>query len=299
MYKLYMEFEKPVQEFLGRERTIQNVKYTVQGFAVHKNTGFVLYHSGVGAAYDLCTKEKKPLGVFKLGSYNEGEPDNRWANHANDAMFGGFLPGETFPRLYVTAGNSVESDEHGYIAYCAVEQIRCQDGVYSSETVQRIYYKNDGIENSGYRTPGFGWPMSLVDADGGWYYMFSARYRTRKECAHIITKFPLPDPGAGDIILYPKDIVEQFELPFNVFFTQGGTLKDGRIWYMFGCGKDQHPNAMRVIDLKRREYVLCEDLSQTEFGKDEVECCAFFGDRLLINTQSGKLYEYLPDDISV
>ena len=190
-----------------------------------------------------------------MGSYNEGEPDNRWANHANDAMFGGFLPGETFPRLYVTAGNSVESDEHGYIAYCAVEQIRCQDGVYSSETFQRIYYKNDGIENSGYRTPGFGWPMSLVDADGGWYYMFSARYRTRKECAqpdntYIITKFPLPDPGAGDITLYPKDIVEQFELPFNVFFTQGGTLKDGRIWYMFGCGKDQHPNAMRVIDLK-------------------------------------------------
>ncbi len=91
--------------------------------------------------------------------------------------------------------------------------------------------------------------------------------------------------------LYPQDIVEQFELPFNVFVTQGGTIRDGKIWYMFGFGKEDHPDALRVIDLKAHAYTLCEDLSRTPFGNEEVECCAFYGDRFLVNTQNEKIYE--------
>ena len=289
MYKLFMDFENPTEEYAG-------VKRAVQGFAIHKGTGFVLYHTGICAAYNLDTKESKPMGVFKLGSYNDGEEDKRYANHANDAMFGGMVDGEDFPLMYVTAGNSGESDEKGYIGYCAVEQIRLKDGVYSSEEVQKIYYKNDGIENTPFQAPGWGWPASLVDVEGGWYYMLSARYRTRFDMArddnvYIITKFKLPDPKSGDVTLYPKDIADQFELPFNVFFTQGGTIYDNKIYYTYGCGKEVHPNALRVIDLGKKEYVLCEDLTDTPFGQNEVECCAFYNGRMLINTQACQLYE--------
>ena len=289
MYKLFMEFENPTEAFTGKRET-------VQGFAVHGDIGFVLFHTGVCAAYDLISRDPKPLGVFKLGSYNFGDPDKRYTNHANDAMFGITLAGEKFPLLYVTAGNSGESDEKGYIGYCAVEQIRQENGVFTSRTLQRIYYKNDGIEKTPYQVPGWGWPASLVDVKGGWYYMLSARYRTKKSLArpdnaYIITKFSLPSPGDGDVTLYPKDIVEQYELPFRVFFAQGGTVKDGKLWYMFGCGKEEHPNAIQTVDLQKKEWILQEDLSKTPFGNDEVECCAFWGERLLINTQSGKLYE--------
>lgn len=291
MYKLFMEFDNPTEEYLGR-------KTSVQGFAVHGKVGFVLFHMGVCAAYDLETKNRKPIGIFRLGSFNDGVPDARYINHANDAMFGATLDGEEYPLLYVTAGNSGEVDEKGYIGYCAVEQIRCQNGVFSAETLQRIYYKNDGIEKTKYQTPGWGWPASLVDVENGWYYLFSARYRTKKEFSlpdnvYIVTKFRLPSPKDGDVTLSPFDIVEQFDLPFNVFITQGGVIKDGKIWYTFGFGKEEYPNALRVIDLQKHEYVLCEDLSNTPFFDDEVECCAFFEGRLLINTHGAKIYERL------
>ena len=227
VYKLFMEFENPTEAFLG-QRT------SVQGFAVHGDRGYLLFHTGVLAVYDLVSKNKEPIDVLKLGSFNDGVPDKRYSNHANDAMFGATLAGEEIPLLYVTAGKSGESDEKGYIAYCAVEQIRQKNGAFTCETVQRIYYQNEGIENTKFQSPGWGWPASLVDVKGGWYYMFSARYRTRKEYSkpdnvYIVTKFPLPDPTAGDVTLTPKDIVDQFELPFDVFITQGGTLRDDKI----------------------------------------------------------------------
>ncbi|MBE6929674.1 MAG: hypothetical protein E7463_05275 [Ruminococcaceae bacterium] len=288
MYELYMEITNPTEAFTGK-------KESIQGFAIHGNTGFVLFHTGICAAYDLSSCTREPIGVFRLGSYNTGDPDVRYTNHANDAMFGPTLEGEKYPLLYVTAGNSGETDENGYISYCAVEQIREKDGVFTAETVQRIYYRNDGIDSTPFVTPGWGWPASLVDVQGGWYYMFSARHRTKKEFTrpdntYIITKFPLPTPGTGDVTLHSSDIVDQFELPLYALFTQGGTIRDGKLWYLFGAGKEKYPDALCCIDLQARDFVLREDLSGTIFGDQEVECCAFLGDSLLINTQNGNIY---------
>lgn len=123
--------------------------------------------------------------------------------------------------------------------------------------------------------------------------MLSTRYRAIKEFSKpdnvlIITKFCLPDVNVEHVTLYPTDIVDQFELPLNILFTQGGTVRDGKIWYMFGKGNKECPNGLRVIDLQNRNIELCEDLSNTPFADEEVECCAFFGEKLLINTQGGK-----------
>lgn len=287
MYKLYMEFENPTLALTGK-------KESVQGFTVCGDTAVVLYHTGVCALYNLRTRSPQPVAVCRLGSYNNGDPDNRYTNHANDVVCGTVLPGETLPLLYVTAGNSGECDEKGYISYCAVEQLHQNGDSLTAETLQKIYYRHE--ENSDFAAPGWGWPAALPDAENGWYYLLSARYRTRRDIArpdnaYIVTKFRLPDPTAGDVTLTPKDIVEQFTLPFHIFFTQGGTVKDGTIWYTFGCGNEAHPNALCAIDPVKKEYLLEEDLSATPFGNDEVECCAFWGSRLLLNTQSGKIYE--------
>ncbi len=290
MYKLYMEFHNPTEEVFGKRRS-------VQGMAIHGDTAFVLYHSGLAAAYDLVSRDPKPLGVFKLGSYCRNKEDKRYDNHANDAMFGGFLPGEDFPLMYVTAGNSGDIDEKGFIGYCAVEQIRLKDGVYSAQTVQRIYYKNDGIEQTGYEIPGWGWPAALVDIERGFLYYFSARYRTKKEMArpdneYIVTKFALPDPTAGDVTLTALDILDQYTLPFaDSFATQGGTIYEDKLYYSFGFGRPDTPDKLNVVDLTKKEYALCEDLSTAVFADEEVECVAFYKGKMLINSQKEKIYE--------
>lgn len=294
MYKLYMEFENPTAEMFGKRRG-------VQGMAVHGDTAFVLYHSGVAGAYDLVSRDPKPLGVFKLGSYCRNKEDKRYDNHANDAMFGGFLPGEDFPLMYVTAGNSGDADEKGWLAYCAVEQIRLKDGEYSAETVQRIYYKPTEADGTKFEIPGWGWPASLVDVKNGFFYLHSARYRTKREMyrpdnEYIVTKFRLPDPTEGDVTFTADDILDQFTLPFNAFATQGGTIYEDRLYYSFGFGREDTPDALNVIDLKEKKYALCEDLSTAPFFDQEVECVAFYKGRMLINTQKEKIYEREPFD---
>ena len=305
--KKFMDFENPTERVYGTHRA-------VQGFAVHGDHGFVLYHTGICAVYDLKKRQYEPLAVCKLASYNDGEADKRYANHANDCMFGGYLGGDPEkPLLYVTAGNSGECDERGFVAYCAVESVTCTtdaDGktMLSTSPVQSIYYRNDGIENTPWQTPGWGWPASLVDVENGWYYLLSARYRTTvKELdkygqnAYIITKFKLPEiKTVGEAVtLTPADIVSQFETPFDVLFTQGGTLRGGKIYYTFGCGKSKHnyPNEMRVFDLAAKKIVGHVDFSQSIFAKDEIECCAFYGDKLLINTHDAVLYEVDPKEL--
>ncbi|NLE12092.1 MAG: hypothetical protein GX628_00280 [Clostridiales bacterium] len=284
---------------------------SIQGFTAYGDCGFVFFHTGICGVYDLAARNPEPTGVFLLGSYNEGDPDSRYTNHANQAMFPdvtllecsrAFYPGNSdFPLLRVTTGNSGEADDTGYIARCAVENVTLdrETGVFTSETVQTIAYCNSGIENTSYETPCWGWPAWVADVEKGRCYIFSARYRTKKEFldkydinAYIVTEFALPEMGekGGTVILRPGDILDQFTLPFNVLFTQGGMLREGRIYHTFGAGTETYPNALRVIDLAGRRFEVEADLSQTCFADEEIECCAFFRGRMLVNTQGGKLY---------
>ena len=286
----YMDFINPTEEFCGKRRS-------VQGFAIHGKYALVLFHTGICALYDLETRQPEPLDVIKLASYNDGDPDKRYINHANDAMFAGALP-DGRPLLYITAGNSGEEDDLGYIARCEVEAVSIAPDEagkirISTEAVQTIYYKNDGIEESPYQLPGWGWPASLVDVEKGYYYMFSSRYRTKIEFMdkydqnnYILTRFPLPNINQRRVTLTPADILAQYELPFDVLFTQGGTLKDGIIYYSFGCGKADYPDAIRVIDANEGRLIDRIDLSNCIFADEEIECCAFFGDRLLANVNT-------------
>lgn len=290
----YMDFINPTEEFVGKRRAIQ-------GFGIYGKYTIILYHTGVCALYDLETRSPEPLDVIKLASYNDG-PDKRYINHANDVMFAGQLD-DGRPLIYIQAGNSGECDENGFIACCEVEAVNIapdENGKIriSTEAIQTIYYKNDGIENTPYQTPGWGWPSSLVDIEKGYYYLFSARYRTKIEFIdkyddnnYILTRFPLPKIGERYVTLTPAHIIEQFELPFDILFTQGGTLRDGIIYYTFGCGKPHYPNAMRIIDANRGEMTGRIDLSNCIFAEEEIECCAFYGDRLMVNTAGCAIYE--------
>ncbi len=289
-----MKIEKYMQ-FKNTSALLSERKQSVQGFAVFGDIAFVSFHSGVCAAYDLVSRNEPPIGQFRFGSYNAGEPDNRYANHANQGMFSKqyYEEGDEFPLLYVTAGNSGEQDEEGYIGYCAVERITRCGGEFSSECVQKILYNNTGIEDTPWETPGWGWFAYFADTEKGFLYTLSARYRTKMEFIdkynennYIVTKYRLPAirEKGEKVVLHPTDIVDQMLFPFDVLLTQGGVLKDNCIWYTFGTGTETYPNAIRVFDLEKREITHRIDLSDSIFRDEEIECIDFYDGKILVNT---------------
>lgn len=292
----YMTFEKPDGK-------------SVQGFAVSGDYGFMLFHTGYCCVYDLLGRTETPIDSFKLGSYAGNEPDKRYANHANQAMFGTKYPDtdSPFPYLFVTIGNSGDEDENGYIARCAVERIsvcRGDDGNihFSSKTVHTISYKNTGIDNTEWLQPGWGWPAFSVDTEGKYLYILSAKQRTRRESCdprhnyYIITKFSLPDfsEDAGITILTPNDIIDQFTSEFDVFFTQGGMFSNGYLYHTFGCG-ETYSDELRVYDVNNKKCCCKLDLSDSILGKEEIECCSYYRGILLCNT-SHSIYRVGYDD---
>lgn len=279
---------------------------SVQGFDVYGDRAFIMFHTGVCHVFDLTRCDGIPLAAFRLASYNAGFPDKRYINHANQAVFSGtFAPGNgELPLLYVSTGNSGETDDDGYISRCAVENIRRTVSPNGSERYepllrQTISYKNDGVGDTEWSRPGWGWPMSYADSDNGVFYLVSARYRTLVSFkdfypfnAYIVTKFRLPVPEAdgGLTVLRPSEIIDQFTLPFNFPCTQGGTLYKNHIFNTYGCGSDTYPDGMNVIDLGSKTCVASYDFSRGPFAREELECCAVWRDTLLCLTQNGKLY---------
>lgn len=101
-----------------------------------------------------------------------------------------------------------------------------------------------------------------------------------------------PPEAGGFIKLTAKDILDQFTVPFDIRFTQGGTLKDDKIFYTFGFGDEAHPDGLRVYDLKERRLFAKMDLSESILKDEEIECCGFYGHALLCNTNAepSKIY---------
>lgn len=179
-----------------------------------------------------------------------------------------------------------------------------------------IYSSTDSWKNTeGYQKVAWGWPAYFVDSEPnatteGKFYIKSARFRTteayekknkdnykisnyRKSNAYIVTEFDLPalptsenDKSYGKTVtLYPSDITDQFELPYNVYFTQGGVLRNGRIYYSYGNqSKNQYTtNTIQIIDIEKEAIIASLNLSQSIVKTWEPECPAFHGDQLVLS----------------
>lgn len=269
---------------------------SAQGMGIWDDKAFVLYDTGVCAVYDFIQREASPLDVFRLGSYNAGNPTRDYLNHANDCMFSKIhLHGNPIPLLYVTIGTGIGMDDDGYFYRCAVENIQFDGEHYRSETVQTISYVPQGIEQTSFQQPCWGCPAWLIDPDKGFLYIFSAKYRTKREYIpsgehnqYMITKFPLPDPAKGGFVrLTPGDILDQFTIASDVQFTQGGTIDAGKLYYTFGLPAKGYPNTIMVLDLKKKKlHSVIEDLDDA-MNFEEIECCAIHDGKLYANTNGG------------
>ncbi len=251
--------------------------------------------------YDLISRQEEPLDVFKLGSYNEGTPEHAYLNHANDCMFSNIHMKENpIPLLYVTSGTGTGMDADGYYYRCAVENITAyvdEEGKerYHAETVQTICYKPSEETESTWLSPCWGCPAWLVDSDASCLFIFSAIYRTKREClpedgvnTYIVTKFALPNPEQGGLIrLGQKDIIDQFSFESKIRFTQGGTIFDGKLYYTFGCPKNDYPDTIMVVSLEKKELeAVVEELDEA-MSMEEIECCAVYQGHLFANTNGG------------
>jgi len=271
-----------------------------QGMSIWGHRAFILYDTGVCGVFDLKSRESRPLAVFPLGSYNAGKPSRDYLNHANSCMFSAVhRNGNPIPLLYVTVGTGTGEDEDGYFYRCAVENILEQpDGSFQAKTVQTICYRSAGTPAPGFEPPCWGCPCFLVDNDAGFLYLFSARYRTKEGCvpegeknAFIITKFPLPDPNAGGkILLGPEDILDQFCVPSDILFTQGGTIAGGKLYYTYGYPKGGYPLHILIFDLEEKCLHARIGNLTGAFLNQEIECCAIYENRLLCNTCEGSIF---------
>lgn len=291
------ELVKPVMRY-------NKVYNSAQGMAIYSSWVFQLYHTGKCAIYDLKTQSQSPLAVFPLGSSNDGVPNDNYTNHSNQCMFSNrYINGNELPLLYVTTGYGTTVDDDGYFYRCAVENITLEkdaDGRITgghSETVQTICYKDGGIEDTQWQQPCWGCPAWFIDIQGSSIYMFSSKYRTTAafkeywpDNRYIITRFPLPDPEDGGCVTFgPKDIIDQFDCPFDIPFTQGGMIAGSKLFYSFGNGDKEdylYPDGLRVYDLEKKCLCAKMDLKDSCLGTEEVESISFFGNELYINTNA-------------
>ena len=296
--------QEPEQEkvlvALDKPRIFMSTKHDTgkaeQGFAVYGNYAFMMYHTGICNVYDLETRDSEPIASFRLGSYNTGTPDKRYANHANQAMFLGTepAPGSDFPYLMVTTGHSAEKDSEGYIARASIEKINRD---FTCETVHTFIFTDKDMADYSYGPIGWGWPAFSMDVEEKVIYLLSAEHRTIHsefekygENTYIITKVAIPESISGNkTILSFKDVVDQYEVEFDIFFTQGGMFHDGLLYHSFGC-YEEYPAGIRVFDPVKRDWIYKIDLGDTVVGRQEIEAISYYNDMLLCNTDRGIIY---------
>ena len=253
--QLYVEPERDVEceVFLTKEFE----KNAHQGMEIWGRYLFALEDGGHVNVFDFTKPGNKALAGFELAS---SRPDN----HANCANFGVETKrGASFPLLYVSnglVGGDIEWT-------CFVESITRRGKRFTSEIAQRITLDTSGWEKEGY-VQIYGAPCWLVDRERQALWIFSARQRTTPkvtkhdwENQYVATRFRIPALSEGEsVTLSANDILDQVVLPFDVGFTQSGTVHDGLIYYCFGTGAKDKPSAIRIYDTDSRTIAARYDL---------------------------------------
>lgn len=191
-----------------------------------------------------------------------------------------------------------------------------------------IYTPGGDFPNeAGYEKIGWGWPAYFVDAaptgvTAGKLYLYSARFRTTAayeerntaiyggaDCyggkfnyydhnAYIITEFDLPALPESEaefgqvVVLQPKDITDQFTTDYDIYFTQGGTLRQGKIYYPYGNeSKDEFTrSALQIFDIGEKKIDAQLDLTTSVIKSLEPECCAFYNGQLILSVNQARVY---------
>lgn len=255
---------------------------SAQGMEIFGKWVFNLEHGGGVNVYNLRTK--KFVARFKLASANE-------ENHANCANFGvETASGASFPLLYVSNGLTGCDSEWT----CNVESISRKGNTFTSVVAQKIILDISDWKDAGLATI-WGAPSWLIDKERRCLWIFSAQKRTKypftmskSENQYVATAFRIPALTEGrEVVLKAKDVVRQVVFPYDVWFTQSGCAKDGKIYYCFGIYKknnNEYPPAIRVYDTDKASIATRLDLTGHLFC--EPEALVVKDGKLLLNGSS-------------
>lgn len=234
----------------GRGRAQQGLEFYKDYIFSCEDAGHVNIYS-FKQAKDSKGKALMPIAGFELAS---SDPEN----HVNNVDFGlETKKGASFPLLYITNGKVGSELEW----LCFVESITKKGKKYTSEIAQTIKLDSTNWKKKGY-VPIFGAPSWMVDRERGYLWVFGARKRTitkvtknAYENQYVATKFRIPKLSEGEkVTLGVNDILDQVVFPYEVWFTQAGCMRDGKIYFCYGVGKDDdtRPSCVRIYDTDRR-----------------------------------------------
>lgn len=258
-----------------------------QAMALRDGLLFAFEHGGKCVVYDRTGAQLREVGSFSVESASD-------ANHCNQANWGvESVNGSEFPVVYL----SVAQPKSPLDLRCHVESISRRKGKWRSELVQTIELDTTGWNAQGVNTI-FGAPSWLVDRQRRALWVFSGRRRTVPAATPdfadnklVALRFRLPALSEGSAItLGADDVLEQVVFDMDAYATQSGMIHDGKIFYCFGFG-DKYPQTtskLRVYDLDRRCIAARVELDS--LIPEECEAVAIDGDRMLINTNSPKIY---------
>ncbi|MDD7250555.1 MAG: hypothetical protein PUH21_00840 [Prevotellaceae bacterium] len=263
-------------------------KASSQGMDICDSLIFVVADGGTCTVYDYRSATGKALATFDLGSKRAG-------NHSNCANFGlETAPGASFPALYVSVGKPGDQDEWNV----HVESITRQDSTFKSRLIQTICMDQSQYAAHGLQ-PIWGCPNWVIDKERKALWAFSAIKRTTvagtgemSTNRYIATKFRLPALSEGDTVkLTHADVLDQVSFPFDTYVTQGGTMRDGKIWYAYGFGKTGTltPSRVRVYDTDSHQITARYELES--IINEELEDISIYDGHILLNTNSSKIYE--------
>ena len=251
-----------------------------QGMDIFNGIAFIGRDGGDIEAVQLS--DMSVLDTFKAACASEDA-------HMNCINFGKTVAsGSTFPLAYIPAGGvgSAKSMQ------CSVEKIVEESGSFSAEQVQVITLDTSGFADAGLLPP---WdvPTWLIDKERGYLWTFGAKYRTRPgdasilENVYVAHQYNIPDTSNASVTLTASDVLRECRFPFNVFLTQGGTMVDGKIYYLFGYGTEIAPSIMQVYDTDDcgiSARVLLNDL-----GQGEAEDVSIYDGKMYIDGSQNKI----------
>lgn len=254
-----------------------------QGCDITSGYLFQAFDGGRCRVYDFGRRKPLELGNFMFACASAD-------NHFNCINFGVEIPaGCSFPAIYITTGKADSPVEY----VCHVEGITELNGVYTSALLQTITLDTSNWEANGYMRI-FGGPHWFVDKERGYLWVFSAKLRTTQEATgefknnkYIATQFRLPAISEGNLVLDASDILRQVIFEFDTYFTQGGTMKDGKIYYCFGLGDATYPANVRVFDTDDGSVATRMNAVLTTEPEDMTE---YEGELYLVNA-SGMVYQ--------
>ncbi len=264
---------------------------SVQGANAYNGKWIQLFDGGMFAIYDLVDKLAQIEAYGNLGSYDPT------LNHANDLTLGAkYDDADDFPLLYLSGYADVNNVP---ATVCHVERLVSDgQGGYTASNIQNINIDMSGFAAKGLKEV-YGHFNILCDAENGYLYTFGAKWRTNgDESAHdnenryYITRFALPDTSQASVTLGADDVKVQFELPYDIDFTQGATIWNSMLFHVFGDGGNtSHKNGIRVYDLNKGVEMTKIDCSQVNWKIREPEDIAVYNGAIYVVVQNKYLWK--------